>query len=74
MPHPSGVRHNGNPAGRKETIMPQRKKVVVQMRRYFWEGNQVTIVRKVGGRCSIVRLLNGITFTAVNTELKRRAS
>ena len=36
----------------------------------LWEGNPVTILRKIG-RYSIVRLLNGIEFTVANIELKR---
>lgn len=40
------------------------------MKPILWEGNPVTVLRKIG-RYSIVRLLNGIEFTVANIELKR---
>lgn len=35
-----------------------------------WEGNVITVVRKIG-RWSIIRLPNSVEFTVANRELKK---
>lgn len=37
---------------------------------YRWEGQRVTIVRKVG-KHSVIRLPNSVQFTVLNRELKK---